>query len=69
MSIDEFWFLVERVHAGAPTDMDQKCQLLAAELRVLPCREIASFQEHFADLFRAAYNRELWAAAYIMKGG
>ena len=45
MNIDTFWTLVERVHAGAPDDMREKCRLLAAELRTLPCDEILSFEE------------------------
>lgn len=69
MSIDTFWLLVERVHAGAPDDMKEKCRLLAAELRSLPCEEIVSFEEHFRDLFYQAYDYEIWAAACIINGG
>lgn len=69
MNIDRFWSLVDRVHAGAPGDMKEKCRLLAAELQSLSCEEIISFGEHFRDLFYQAYNWEIWAAAYLMKGG
>jgi hypothetical protein len=69
MTIDMFWSLVERVHAGAPDDMKEKCRLLAAELRTLSCEELISFDEHFRDLFYQAYNWELWAAAYIIERG
>jgi hypothetical protein len=69
MTIDMFWSLVERVHAGAPDDMKEKCQLLAFELRSLSCEDLISFDEHFRDLYYQAYNWELWAAAYIINGG
>lgn len=69
MNIDTFWSLVERVHAGAPQDMQEKCRLLAAELRSLSCEELISFGEHFRDLYYQAYNWELWAAAYMIEGG
>jgi hypothetical protein len=35
MDIDEFWNIVERVHAASPDDMKNKCRLLADELRRL----------------------------------
>lgn len=69
MNIDTFWSLVERVHAKAPDDMKEKCRLLATELGTLSCEDIISFDEHFSDLYYQAYNWELWAAAYMIKGG
>jgi hypothetical protein len=69
MKIDEFWSLVQRVHAASPADMDEKCRLLSAELRQLSCEQIRSFGSHFRDLFYQAYNWEVWAAAYIINGG
>src|SRR6266481_2140878 len=69
MSIDEFWSIIGRVHAGAPSNMDEKCRLLAAELQRLSCEEILSFGNHFRDLFFEAYNWELWAAAFMINKG
>src|SRR5689334_3663092 len=69
MNIDEFWAIVERVHVAAPTDMNEKCRLLAAELGALPCAEISSFEEHFIDLFYQAFNWDIWAAAYMINHG
>jgi cytidyltransferase-like protein len=42
MNIDQFWQIVERVHAAAPHNMEVKCHLLAEELRALPPVEIQS---------------------------
>ena len=69
MSIDEFWSIVGQAHAGAPSNMEEKCRLLAAELRRWPCEEIVSFGNHFSDLFFRAYSWELWAVAYMIKKG
>lgn len=49
--------------------MDQKCELLDAELRRLPLDEVLQFHAHFDACVDRAYNWELWAAAYIIGGG
>ncbi len=69
MNIDEFWSLVERVHAGSPANMDEKCRLLRVEMRQLSCEQILSFESHFRDLFYQAYNWGVWAAAYMINHG
>jgi hypothetical protein len=69
MIIEEFWALVERVHASAPNDMEAKCQRLENELRLLPLEEILSFDRHFCDLFFRAYRWDTWGAAFIICEG
>jgi hypothetical protein len=69
MNADEFWVIVERVHAAAPADMKRKCQLLADELRQLPVDEVASFERHFVEFFCQANTYDLWGAAYLICGG
>lgn len=69
MNIDEFWNLVERVHAAAGGDMKAKCALLAEELRGLPKTEALSFGSHFADCWHQAYSWDVWGAAFVIRGG
>jgi len=59
MNIDEFWKIVERVHAAAPRDMPAKCKLLAGELRRLAPREIVSFCQHFCDCYWRANSWDI----------
>lgn len=69
MSIDEFWSLVEQVHAAAPTDMGKKCELLEDRLTIMPAAEIESFASHFTDCYYKAYDYGIWGAAYLICGG
>jgi len=69
MSINEFWSVVERVHAAAPQDMLVKCKLLAEELHRMPADELLSFVRHFTEFYFRAYKWDIWAAAYIIHGG
>jgi hypothetical protein len=56
MNIEEFWAIVDRVHAASPNDMNARCQALANELRQLPATEILSFGNHFGDCYCKAYT-------------
>ena len=49
--------------------MDKKCKLLDAALRQLPLEEVRSFHAHFYECQDRAYTEELWAAAYMIRGG
>lgn len=69
MTLDQFWNIVEQVHHDSRGDMDKKCELLEAELRRLPLDELLSFHRHFDECQDRAYSWELWAAAYIIRGG
>jgi hypothetical protein len=69
MTLDQFWNIIEKVHAASDGDMDRKCELLDAELRRLPLDEVVSFHAHFDECEDRAYSWELWAAAYIIGGG
>jgi Protein of unknown function (DUF4240) len=55
MTLDEFWSIVDRVHAAARFDIPNKCRLLADELRKLPPEEIRSWKKHY-DLRRIRAN-------------
>lgn len=69
MTLEQFWKIIDKVHAASDGDMDTKCELLEKELRKLPAEEVRSFEEHFAECEAKAYTWELWAAAYIIGGG
>jgi len=69
MTIDQFWSIVEKVHAASEGDMDRKCELLEAELRRLQLEEVRAFHAHFYECKDRAYSWELWAAAYIIGHG
>ena len=69
MNIDQFWNIVDRVHADSAGDMDLKCRLLTKELQQLACSEVKSFDEHFSDCLYRAYVWDLWGAACLIEGG
>lgn len=69
MSIDEFWAIVERVHAASPADMEKKCHRLAEELRRLSPEEVRSFGMHFSDCFFKACHWDIWGAAFVITRG
>ena len=69
MTRQEFWSIVDRVNESAAGDMARKCVLLATVLRALPIAEVESFSIHFDECDDEAFTWNLWAAAYIMRGG
>ncbi len=69
MRIDEFWSIVERVHAMSPNDMDEKCRGLMDQLLRLPTEEVESFDNHFTDCFYQAYTWDVWGAAFVINNG
>jgi len=69
MTVDEFWDIVDRVHASAPHDMDTKCRLLEQELLRLPLTEVLSFERHFGECYCRANKWDIWGAAYLIHRG
>jgi hypothetical protein len=69
MTCDEFWTIVDRVHAAAGWDRERKCELLGQELRALSAAEMRSFDEHYRALYYQAYTEDLWGAAYVIRHG
>jgi hypothetical protein len=66
MTRDQFWSHIEsarRLNAGTPEEG------LREILSSLPASEVASFQQHFDELFDGAYRWDLWGAAYLIGGG
>jgi hypothetical protein len=69
MTIDEFWNIVDRVHAASNGDKSAKQELLREELRKLSPDAVGSFYVHFHNCMVKAYDWNLWAAAYIIGEG
>jgi len=69
MNTDEFWGIVDRVHAGSPDNMDAKCRGLERELRELSVNELHSFDQHFCKFWHEADTWNLWGAAVVICGG
>ncbi len=69
MNKDQFWQIIDSVHAGSGGDMDRKCELLKEELATLEDQELREFIDHFDSADAAAYTWPLWGAAYVMHGG
>ena len=69
MNIDQFWQIIDSVHAKSGGDMDRKCELLKEELSGLGDDELRDFIDHFDGADAAAYTWPLWGAAYVLHGG
>src|SRR5262245_38625607 len=69
MHADDFWRIIDRVHASNPDDMDARCEALRAELEQLSDFDLKSFIEHFDGADARAYDWKLWGAAYLIQGG
>jgi len=64
MNIDKFWNLIDKGKNSKKPEA-----ILKKELKKLSKEEIIAFQQHLDILFHNAYRWDLWAAAYIMRGG
>jgi hypothetical protein len=69
MNNDEFWKLIDSVHADSEGDMDRKCELLKERLAKLSNEEVLDFARLFDEAEVRAYTWPLWGAAYVMHGG
>ena len=74
MNINGFWALVDQSLQNFDPklrdgNMDRQAARLAAILKELPPKEIASFYQHFCALKAKTYRWDLWAAADIIANG
>jgi hypothetical protein len=63
MNIDQFWAILDGLQGETPEDE------LRNRVELLDTEELLGFQELFDNAVDAAYNWNLWAAAYIIDGG
>jgi hypothetical protein len=66
MTRDEFWRHIDEARAKASGEPEEG---LRRGLEALSAEQLASFQQHFDQLFDAAYQWKLWGAAYLIEGG
>ena len=66
MTEAEFWELIEKTKCSEP---DEHVERLVARLVKLPASEILSFGHWWGEAHTAAYDWNLWGAAYIINGG
>lgn len=62
MTIDQFWKIIDEVHAASGGDMEVKCELLTEALRKLSVDEIEAFSDHFSECKNRAYTKALMKA-------
>jgi hypothetical protein len=68
MDANGFWELIEKSRQGVDGCEEQAERLLGL-LRGLPADKIVEFKEHFHDCLDRSYRWDLWAVAYIVRGG
>lgn len=66
MTLKEFW---EHVQKTRRKDPDAHAERLISRLSKLSVAKIVAFDHRWNELHRAAYNWNLWGAAYIIQGG
>lgn len=66
MTLKEFW---EHIQKTRRTDPDAHVERLVARLSKLSATKILAFDHRWNELHRAAYNWNLWGAAYLINGG
>jgi hypothetical protein len=65
----EFWSLIDEARQQAGDDLDQMEAELMDVLSTLPPGKIEDFSEILCSKVDAAYNWNLWGAAYVINGG
>lgn len=69
MDIDRFWQIIESSRENASNDPDAQLIALRQSLESLSPDEVVGFAQHFDACDARAYRWDLWAAAYILRGG
>ena len=69
MDDKRFWDLIDGSRTEAGGDPDAQAEALTRRLRQLDAESIQVFDRIFAERLDDSYRWDLWAAAYIVKGG
>ncbi len=74
MDIERFWEIVESSRQdieldGADGNMERQLDGLRRRLLELPPEEIVDFRDRLLERMNAAFQWELWGAAYLIGGG
>jgi hypothetical protein len=74
MDIERFWKIIESSRHGMEPDsadgnMERQLDVLRRHLLELPPGEIVAFRDHLLECMHAAFQWDLWGAAYIIGDG
>ena len=69
MHKSDFWKLIETAKEQGNGEPDRQIELLAVALEQRAPQEIMNFDRILAELKGQSYRNDLWAAAYIIRGG
>jgi hypothetical protein len=71
VQIDAFWEIIgeAQVRSGGSADGDEVARHVSAILAARPAEQIIDFAVVLEGLQDASYRWDLWAAAYLIKGG
>jgi Protein of unknown function (DUF4240) len=64
-----FWSLIDETRAESDDDLERQAELLTDRLAGLEPEQIVEFARIWREKSVAAYNWNLWAAAYVINGG
>ncbi|MEM8672081.1 MAG: DUF4240 domain-containing protein [Planctomycetota bacterium] len=69
MTDEQFWAIIARSYKNAGSDFERQLGELQALLEALNPEEILEFGGHFERRMALAYHWDVWAAAFIIRGG
>ena len=69
MTDEHFWAIIAQAYTNAGSDFDRQLGELQALLEGLMPSEILEFSHHFERRMAVAYHWDIWAAAFIIRGG
>ncbi|CAB3850365.1 DUF4240 domain-containing protein [Achromobacter deleyi] len=71
MEINEYWELVEKARKSVddPADAHAVAESLKEIIKTMDLESIKGAANAYTQLTRAAYNLQLWGAAYVINGG
>ena len=69
MRPDAFWALVEAARAESGDDMEARVDALTHRLQALPAGDVLDFSRLFDVCMDRACTWDLWAAAWVVRGG
>lgn len=69
MTDEHFWTIIAQSYKNAGSDFDRQLGELQALLESLEPSEILDFGNHFDRRMELAYHWDVWAAAFIIRGG
>jgi hypothetical protein len=66
---ETFWWHIDQSRADAGSDLERQVSILETRLTGLELPELLEFHAHFEGCLDRAFHWDLWAAAYIVRGG